>query len=115
MKAAVAVSIFFALAVACLMAKPSNAIGCGDVDASLGSCIAYLTGQQPKPDDQCCSGVRRLKDMAITTADKQSACECVKAAATRLQNLKDEYVSALPGQCGAPLPFPISRSFDCSK
>jgi len=115
MKAAVAVSILFALAIGCLMANPGNAISCGDVDVSLGSCIPYLKGQQPEPADQCCSGVRRLKDMAVTTADKQSACECVKAAAARLQNLKDECVCALPGQCGAPLPFPLSRSFDCSK
>lgn len=112
----VAVLAIAASAVADDQAGNTNAgITCKDVATSLGSCVSYLIGQQPKPADGCCAGVRKMREMAVTNEDKEAACECMKTAAQNIQNVKDEFVAALPGQCGTPLPFPISSSIDCTK
>ncbi|MCD7452711.1 hypothetical protein HAX54_017835 [Datura stramonium] len=89
-----------------------DVLTCGQVDASLAPCIPYLT-QGGEPGAACCSGVKSLKGLAQSTADKKVACNCVKAAANRYANLKDDAAQALPSKCGVTMDTPISRNVNC--
>ncbi|RWV81834.1 hypothetical protein BHE74_00059542 [Ensete ventricosum] len=117
MKVAPPAGILLVLAIASLMVvvAPTRAFTCIQVETCLTPCLTYLTGQQAAPTPACCDGVRKLKNMGITPAERQFACNCVKQAAAHFPNLKDDAVSDLPGLCATPLPFPISLEFDCSK
>ncbi|GFP91115.1 non-specific lipid-transfer protein a [Phtheirospermum japonicum] len=67
------------------------------------------------PSPACCSGVKAVKGLAQTTADKRTCCGCVKAAANRYTDLKDEAAQSLPAKCGVQLDIPISRTVDCDQ
>ncbi|KAL0404585.1 UNVERIFIED_CONTAM: Non-specific lipid-transfer protein A, partial [Sesamum radiatum] len=58
-------------------------------------------------------GVKTVKGMADTTADKRACCSCVKAAANRCAELKDVAAQSLPTKCGIQMDVPISRSVHC--
>lgn len=95
-----------------LMAEPTRAITCGQVDACLVPCMSYLVeGGTPQP--ACCDGVKNLKGMASNIADKRAACNCVKEAASRYSNIKDDAAQALPAKCGVQLDIPISKTTNC--
>ncbi|GFQ08646.1 non-specific lipid-transfer protein a [Phtheirospermum japonicum] len=70
-------------------------------------CVGYLEGGAG-PSPACCSGVKAVKGLAQTTADKRTCCGCVKAAANRYTDLKDEAAQSLPAKCGVQLDIPIS-------
>ncbi|KAK4379471.1 hypothetical protein RND71_001333 [Anisodus tanguticus] len=114
----VAVLVLVALAMVQLaMAAQSGgqeAFTCGQVDAALAPCVPFLT-QGGEPGASCCSGVKTLKGMAQTTDERRTACNCVKAAANRYANLKDDAAQALPGKCGVALDIPISRTTNCDQ
>ncbi|CAA0820355.1 Non-specific lipid-transfer protein 11 [Striga hermonthica] len=103
------------LAVFSLVVQPGQAVTCGQVDSALAPCIGYLLGTVGSPSQQCCAGVRAVKAMAKTTADKRTSCNCVKAAANRYPNLKDSAAQSLPTRCGVRLDIVVSRNVDCSK
>ncbi|KAK6121615.1 hypothetical protein DH2020_044642 [Rehmannia glutinosa] len=96
-----------------LVVQQGQAITCGEVDAALVPCISYLTGHGDGPSPACCGGVKAVKGMAQTTADKRACCGCVKTAANRYADLKDAAAQSLPAKCGVQLDIPISRSVDC--
>ncbi|XP_009788622.1 non-specific lipid-transfer protein 1-like [Nicotiana tabacum] len=106
------ISAISILAMIQLMVEPGLALTCGQVDASLASCIPYLT-QGGDPNAACCIGVTALKGMAQNTADKRAACNCVKAAANRYANLKEDAAQALPTKCGVTLDITVSKSVNC--
>ncbi|KAJ8565568.1 hypothetical protein K7X08_008144 [Anisodus acutangulus] len=106
------ISAIVVLTVIQLMFEPGQALTCGQVDASLAPCIPYLT-QGGEPGAACCSGVKSLKGLAQTTADKKAACNCVKAAANKYANLKDDAAQALPTKCSVTMDTPISRNVNC--
>ncbi|KAJ8534749.1 hypothetical protein K7X08_016477 [Anisodus acutangulus] len=108
----VAVAIVVVLAMVQLIAEPAQAITCGQVDAALASCVPYLT-QGGEPGAACCSGVKSLKGMAATTDERRTACNCVKAAANRYSNLKDDAAQALSSKCGVTMDVPVSRTINC--
>ncbi|OVA11577.1 Plant lipid transfer protein/Par allergen [Macleaya cordata] len=110
----VVICVMVALAMVQFMVEPGSAITCADVDRNLVQCTSYLTGSVAQPAPGCCAGVTSLKGMAITTPDKRFACNCIKEAAARYQNIKDEAVSSLPSKCGVQISFPISKNFDCN-
>ncbi|KAB5526830.1 hypothetical protein DKX38_020677 [Salix brachista] len=84
MKGAV-ISMVVLVASVQFMVKPAEAITCGDVDSDLFACVPYLTGKGgDDPPPQCCAGVIKLKNSAVSVADKQAACKCVQAAASRI-------------------------------
>ncbi|KAL4338318.1 hypothetical protein AHAS_Ahas12G0198200 [Arachis hypogaea] len=90
-----------------------NAISCGQVNSALAPCIPFLTkGGAPPP--ACCSGVRGLLGALRTTADRQAACNCLKAAAGSLRGLNQGNAAALPGRCGVSIPYKISTSTNCA-
>lgn len=109
------VAIIAVLAIFQLVVQPGQAVTCGQVDASLVPCISYLTGHDDSPSPACCAGVKAVKGMVQTTADKRAACSCVKAAAERYADLKDAAAQYLPTKCGVQLDIPISRTVDCDK
>ncbi|KAI3938107.1 hypothetical protein MKW98_018663 [Papaver atlanticum] len=103
------------LAMAHVMVEPSQAtFTCTDVDKCLVQCMPYLVGTATVPASACCDGVKQIKGMAITVEDKRQACGCVKDAANKYQNIKEDAASGLPTKCGVPLSYPISKNIDCS-
>ncbi|KAI3448960.1 hypothetical protein Pfo_005625, partial [Paulownia fortunei] len=96
------------------LVAPAAAITCSDVIKDLRPCIDYLKSGSGMPPSSCCSGASNLVSIATTTADKQTACTCLKNAAKNI-NLKPELAKSLPGNCGISLPFEVSPNVDCSK
>lgn len=109
-----AATIICALLIAYVVANPSEAITCMDVDMCVAPCMSYLTGAESSPSAACCEGVKRLKSLPSSTDEKRFACNCVKQAASKIADIKDDAIKGLPTACGTPLPFPISLQFDCS-
>ncbi|XAR55740.1 hypothetical protein NMG60_11035929 [Bertholletia excelsa] len=109
-----ACSVVLAMVVAPPPRVAEGAISCGMVDTSLAPCLNYLRngGQVPV---LCCNGVRFLYGAASTTADRRTACNCMKSAAGAILGLNINYASGLPGKCGLNIPYEISFSTDCSK
>ncbi|XP_031260303.1 non-specific lipid-transfer protein A-like [Pistacia vera] len=109
--------VMFVLAVAMVyfMVKPGEAVQCGQVAASLASCMPYLEAAGQNPSTACCDGVRNIKAITPTTADRQAACECVKSAAAKHPNINQDAASSVPGKCGVPLNIPISPYTNCAK
>ncbi|GJN39749.1 hypothetical protein PR202_gb28886 [Eleusine coracana subsp. coracana] len=88
----VALAAVVVLAVAARLAD--GAVTCADVDSNLKPCIGYLTGKEAAPPGECCAGVKRLRTLPASTAERRQACECVKQAATRYQGLNADAVRA---------------------
>ncbi|KAJ4726418.1 Non-specific lipid-transfer protein [Melia azedarach] len=109
-----AVILMLVVALVQFMVKPGEAVTCGQVDASLASCIPYLMAGG-SPSAACCDGVKNLKTITPTTADKRAACDCVKAAAAKYPNIKEDAASSLPKKCGVDMNIPISKTTDCAK
>ena len=91
------------------------AITCGQVNSAVGPCLAYARGTGTSPSAACCNGVRNLNAAAKTTADKRSACSCLKSAAAGLKGLNAGNAASIPSKCGVSVPYTISASVDCSK
>ena len=86
------------------------------MDSDLSACVPYLTGKGGyDPPPQCCAGVIKLKNSAVSIADKQAACKCVKAAASRISDIDDAAASSLPAKCNVQIDFPISKDFSCAE
>ncbi|KAI3444793.1 hypothetical protein Pfo_001458, partial [Paulownia fortunei] len=110
------VEVFALVAIVSLVVHQGQAVTCGQVDAALVPCISYLTGGGgDNPSPACCAGVKTVKGLAQTTADKRACCSCVKAAANRYADLKDEAAQSHPTKCGVQMDIPVSRSVDCDK
>ncbi|XP_065026861.1 non-specific lipid-transfer protein 2-like [Musa acuminata AAA Group] len=90
------------------------AITCGEVTSALSSCISYATGKGPL-STACCSGVKSLNSAAKTTADRKTACTCIKSTVSRLSGAQAGAIAGIPGKCGVSIGYPISASTDCSK
>ncbi|KAK3119584.1 hypothetical protein QOZ80_9AG0672510 [Eleusine coracana subsp. coracana] len=101
--------------VALLLASEASAITCGQVGSSLAPCIPYATGKASALPASCCSGVRSLNGAARTTADRQTACRCLKSLANTVRSVNMGLVAGIPGKCGVNVGFPISMSTDCNK
>ncbi|XP_073309380.1 non-specific lipid-transfer protein 1-like [Primulina huaijiensis] len=115
MNSRVVVPVIAILAIVQFFAQPGYAVTCGEVDVALLSCIDYLRGREAEPTPACCNGVKAVKGMAGTPADKRTCCNCVKAAANRYTDLKDTAAQSLPSKCGVQLDIPISRNVDCDR
>ncbi|KAK4411182.1 Non-specific lipid-transfer protein 1 [Sesamum angolense] len=100
------VAVFAVFAIVLFIVQPGQAVTCGQVDAALVPCISYLTGHGDSPSPACCAGVKAVKGMAQTTADKRASCACVKAAANRYANLKDDAAQSLPTKCNVQMDIP---------
>ncbi|KAM7511333.1 hypothetical protein LguiB_010208 [Lonicera macranthoides] len=110
----VAVTFLVVLAMVQFMAKPGQAITCGQVSGALAPCMSYLT-EGGDPSQACCTGITNLKNMTPSQADRQQACQCVKDAAAKYPNLKPDNAASLPKKCNVPVNIPISPTTNCAK
>ncbi|CAN6352655.1 unnamed protein product, partial [Urochloa humidicola] len=116
-RAAQVVVLAVVAAVVLLAAASSSeaAVTCGQVNSAIGPCLAYARGQGSAPSAGCCSGVRSLNSAAKTTADRRTACNCLKSAAGRISGLNAANAASIPSKCGVSIPYSISTSTDCSR
>ena len=89
-------------------------ISCGQVVSTMSPCISYLRAGGALPP-ACCTGVKNLNNAAKSTPDRQTACGCLKQAATSISGIQPALAQGLPGKCGVNIPYSISPSTDCSK
>ncbi|CAL9153408.1 unnamed protein product [Musa hybrid cultivar] len=92
----------------------TQAITCGEVTSALSPCIAYATGKGSLTSG-CCNGVKTLNSAAKTSADRKTACSCIKTLVSQVSGVNTGLVSGIPGKCGVSIPYTISPSTDCSK
>ncbi|XP_062079570.1 non-specific lipid-transfer protein 8-like [Humulus lupulus] len=97
-----------------VVAASEAAITCSDVINDLRPCVSYLVSGAGKPPAACCAGVSTLASASASSADKKTACECIKNSAKNIK-LKADLAQALPKNCGINLPFAVSPNTDCSK
>nr|WP_171476391.1 non-specific lipid-transfer protein [Acinetobacter baumannii] len=97
-----------------LSASYTEAITCGQVVGSLAPCLGYLKSGGAVPG-ACCNGVKSLNSAAKTSADRKTACSCLKNAYSSNRGLNPANVAGLPGKCGVSIPYKISPNTDCSK
>ncbi|PON56436.1 Lipid transfer protein/Par allergen, partial [Parasponia andersonii] len=94
------VATLLVLAMAVLfMAKPGQAIACQQVDLAISPYVSYLTGNIDEPSPAYCNGVSSIKQNIPTKTNWQTACQCVKDAATKISTLKDDAAQQLPAKC----------------
>nr|AFD32272.1 stigma/style cysteine-rich adhesin [Lilium hybrid cultivar] len=92
----------------------ASAITCGQVVSSLTSCLGYARKGGEIPPG-CCAGVRTLNNLAKTTPDRKTACNCLKSLVNPSLGLNANIVAGIPGKCGVSIPYPISMQTDCNK
>ena len=114
MQLAVAIAVV-AAAVVVLAATSEAAISCGQVSSAIAPCLSYARGQGSAPSAGCCSGVKSLNNAARSTADKRTACNCLKNAARGISGLNAGNAASIPSKCGVSVPYTISTSTDCSR
>lgn len=96
------------------MAKPGHAMTmCEYVNPILPICAPYLTGRVTDPGAACCDNVVRLNNNVRTKTDRQTACQCLKDAASTISTWKDLAASQLPTRCNIQNIIPISRNANC--
>ncbi|KAH7862302.1 hypothetical protein Vadar_002684 [Vaccinium darrowii] len=109
-----AVPLLAILMLVLLVSPPSvAALTCGDVVRDIGPCLNYLKSGSGTPPPPCCTGAKTLASAASSTADKQTACGCLKTA-SKSMNVNPATAKALPGNCGISLGFAIDPNMDCS-
>ena len=115
MSAAAAVAaLVVAVAMAVAVERGEAAISCSAVTRNLAGCVGYLQSGAGRPTAKCCAGVKTLASQARTTADRRTACGCLKKASSSVPNVKGNAVSALPSSCGVSLPYKISLNTNCN-
>ncbi|XP_019446775.1 PREDICTED: non-specific lipid-transfer protein 1-like [Lupinus angustifolius] len=87
-------------------------ITCGQVVSGIAPCLTYLQSGGTVPGT-CCNGVKGLVALAQSTADKQTACNCLKSAASSTR-FDPANAASLPDKCGVNLPYKISTSTNCN-
>ncbi|CAL0306283.1 unnamed protein product [Lupinus luteus] len=91
----------------------AEAITCGQVTVNLAQCLNYLrSGGAVSP--ACCGGIKNILNLARTTPDRRTACNCLKAAAANTPGLNPSNAASLPGKCGVNIPYKISTSTNCA-
>jgi hypothetical protein len=103
-----------AVALALMLAAPAVAITCGQVDTAVRPCLPFARGE-PGPSAECCTGVKNVHNQARSTADRQTACNCLKSVAAGISGLNLGNAAAIPSKCGVKIPYTISPNIDCSK
>ncbi|KAJ4842418.1 hypothetical protein Tsubulata_050864 [Turnera subulata] len=110
------VPFLLSFAVLICMVQPSQAITCQQVDTSLLPCISYLENGGSTPSNECCNGVRNIKQITPTTPDRRAACECIKQAASRYHSaIKPDAAIQLPKLCAVDVGVPITPNIDCNQ
>nr|GMC63362.1 non-specific lipid-transfer protein 1-like [Ipomoea batatas] len=97
-----------------LAPRGESAMTCDTVYNDLKPCLSYiLFGGNVSAD--CCGGLKTLVSGAQTTADRQSACSCLKSAASRASASQINRAAEIPEKCGVDFPYKVDPNVDCSK
>ncbi|XP_058734701.1 non-specific lipid-transfer protein-like [Vicia villosa] len=102
--------------VMCMAVAPmaESAVTRDDVANNLAPCLQGYYGGI-KITTQCCIGVRRIDDAAITAADRQLTCRYLKQLAGFIPNLNLKIGDNLfVSLCGAKTPYKLNPNADCS-
>ncbi|KAL0366434.1 UNVERIFIED_CONTAM: protein YLS3 [Sesamum radiatum] len=80
---------------------PSPGWDCSTLIYDMIDCMPFLSngGQQTKPDESCCSGLR-----AVVETDADCICFAVNSAAGLGLDINMTRAMALPSRCGVPTP-----------
>lgn len=106
------------LALACMVvsaAKAKAEIACDEVVNSLRPCVIDIAYGETV-SDTCCSGIKTLRRLAKTRADRTGVCTCLEQFLDGYP-YTDDHVrlgAALPEKCGVNLPYKISPAMDCN-
>ncbi|KAL8138431.1 hypothetical protein V2J09_004432 [Rumex salicifolius] len=93
----------------------NNDISCGSVTANLMTCVGFITDKDKTPSSLCCSGAKKVFDMAPTKPDRQAVCECLKTAVKSLRNIDYARIPEIPKACNIDITLPpIQNTTDCS-
>nr|GMD83823.1 non-specific lipid-transfer protein 1-like [Ipomoea batatas] len=106
--------VLLAAAAVILAPRGEAAITCDAVYSDLNACLNYVMFGGNVPSG-CCSGMKTLVAAAKTTADRQSACSCLKSIASNANASQLSRAAGLPAKCGVNIPFKIGPNIDCSK
>nr|GMD89910.1 non-specific lipid-transfer protein 1-like [Ipomoea batatas] len=97
-----------------LAPRGESAMTCDTVYNDLKPCLSYiLFGGNVSAD--CCGGLKTLVSGAQTAADRQSACSCLKSAASRAGASQISRAAEIPEKCGVDFPYKVDPNVDCSK
>ncbi|PIN00306.1 hypothetical protein CDL12_27191 [Handroanthus impetiginosus] len=113
MKSIMSMVLIATVVVSAVAPLAEAAISCGTVVSYLNPCLPYMTDKGSLGG--CCNGVKGLYEVAKTTPDKQSVCNCLKSLAGSYFDVNLDKVARLPSQCGVNIPYKISPSTDCAK
>ncbi|KAF5451737.1 hypothetical protein F2P56_026816 [Juglans regia] len=98
------------------MSENDNATSCSDVITKLTPCLPFVQGKENKPSTQCCGGAKELVTAAKSKQDRQTICECIKAAGSSAGKIDPSRITQLVKDCGLKIDLPpISSRTDCSK
>jgi Protease inhibitor/seed storage/LTP family len=111
--ALLALALVLALALATTPILTNAAVTCSDVYTDLMPCLGYVQGGTMS--SSCCSGIRDLMSAASTTADRQTACRCIKSVASGASGSYTSRAMGIPGQCGISMPYKLSPNTNCAK
>ena len=104
------------VAAAAVLPSGEAALSCSDVYRNLMPCLNYLRSSGTSaPPALCCNGMSTLMGEANVKADRQTACRCLKTAASGITGINFNLAGALPKRCGVAIPYKISPSTDCNK
>nr|GLL36794.1 non-specific lipid-transfer protein 1-like [Ipomoea trifida] len=113
-KAASMVVIMSMVAAAAMMSGlHAQSMTCSTVATDLYPCLYYVKNGGAVPMS-CCDGIKSIYRAAVTTADRQTVCKCVKNAAGSITGLKLDLAAGLPQKCGVSIPYNISPSINCA-
>ncbi|KAJ4711893.1 Non-specific lipid-transfer protein, partial [Melia azedarach] len=79
---------------------------CNSVLVQLNPCVPYLSKNEAKPQDACCSGVKNLKQYSNDKVSRQAICRCLETVAPMYGQIDYSLISALPRQCSVAVKLP---------
>ncbi|XP_019161148.1 PREDICTED: non-specific lipid-transfer protein 1-like [Ipomoea nil] len=88
-------------------------VTCPGLINTLLPCANYILNGGTIPAT-CCQALKTVEDGLKTKQDRQDACQCMKELIDKTTPEQLKRAQELPAYCHLPLPFPISRSVDCS-
>ncbi|GLJ35446.1 hypothetical protein SUGI_0712900 [Cryptomeria japonica] len=90
-----------------------GAVTCQDVVSSMAPCAGYLMGNAPNPAPACCPAVQSLNSRLTAVADRQTACNCFKQAASSY-GVSVPKAQSLPRICKVSLNVAVAPNVNCA-
>ncbi|CAN1754717.1 Non-specific lipid-transfer protein C, cotyledon-specific isoform [Linum perenne] len=91
-------------------------ITCDTVKHDADRCLYYAVGTDTKILDECCQGLRRLKQTATTLEDKTAVCTCLSDAIKSGDlPVTGKRMKDISKYCKVKAPFKLATNLDCTK